>query len=293
VPFTDDTLAAAEPGSGTDPTPVPSTDGAAAAALDAEARADETEVLEAIFGEAYRSTSSAARCALDDDREVVVVAALPAAYPRARPRFTIESLRSLSALSCATRDDVRASASAAAAVCPPGICLFEAFSAALDTWRGLCDAAAGAAAAEEDDAAAATAAVELQAEAAAEVLRSESTTLSRRLIYSHHIISGIKRSAMRDLSHNLGVSALVKIGWPGIILLEGRREAVEFFVAVIQRWRWKRIVVRGEEDVEVGADVDAARAVVPPRWSEYDDMSVFAAVCEQAGLRELFMRIFK
>lgn len=121
--------------------------------------------------------------------------------------------------------------------------------------------------------------------------------LSRKLVYSHHIIADSKRAGLKELSLALGVTALVKIGWPGVIVLEGERTAVEAFVCVIQRWRWKHLVVRGEQevDVEAGSGLDAARALPPRFFAEFgpSGMADLARTCREAGLEELFRRIFK
>jgi hypothetical protein len=53
--------------------------------------------------------------------------------------------------------------------------------------------------------------------------------LGRRLIYSHHIISKTKRSDMRQLAAHYKLTGYVKIGWPGIVILEGRDEDCNAF----------------------------------------------------------------
>jgi hypothetical protein len=53
---------------------------------------------------------------------------------------------------------------------------------------------------------------------------SSSIILGRRLIYSHHIISKTKRADMRNLASHYKLTGYVKIGWPGIVILEGRDE---------------------------------------------------------------------
>lgn len=120
--------------------------------------------------------------------------------------------------------------------------------------------------------------------------------LSRKLIYSHHIIAESKRMGLRELSVALNVTALVKIGWPGVIVLEGETNAVELFVSLIQKWRWKQLVVRGEQEVDIPEKqaLDSFRAL-PKAFVEYgpSQMSAIARTCRDAGLDDLFRRVLK
>ena len=93
------------------------------------------------------------------------------------------------------------------------------------------------------------------------------TELTRRLIYSHHIIAPSKRAGLRECAQILGVTTLVKIGWPGAICLEGPKDRVDA-VNHITRWRWKQLAVRGEQDAETRA--------LPRIFLETSDMSTFA-----------------
>ena len=45
--------------------------------------------------------------------------------------------------------------------------------------------------------------------------------LGRRIIYSHHIIANSKRRGLVDLASQYNLGGYAKIGWPGIILIEG------------------------------------------------------------------------
>ena len=113
----------------------------------------------------------------------------------------------------------------------------------------------------------------------------EGTELTRRLIYSHHIIAPSKRAGLRECAQILGVTTLVKIGWPGAICLEGPKDRVDAFVNHITRWRWKQLAVRGEQDAETRA--------LPRIFLETSDMSTFAGHLRASGLEELFLRLFK
>ena len=67
---------------------------------------------------------------------------------------------------------------------------------------------------------------------------------------------------------------------------------VETFISVIQGWRWKKLAVRGEQEVEGAAGLDALRAL-PPVFLELTDMSALASMLRAAGLEALFRRLFK
>mmetsp|Transcript_4851 Transcript_4851/g.6865 ORF Transcript_4851/g.6865 Transcript_4851/m.6865 type:complete len:258 (+) Transcript_4851:5777-6550(+) len=128
------------------------------------------------------------------------------------------------------------------------------------------------------------------------LITEKNTRLARKIIYSHHIIADSKRAGLRELALAFQVSALVKIGWPGVIVLEGHESRVDAFVSYIQRWRWKKLIVRGEEflSMEEGTNIDNLRAL-PCAFIEYGphDMSILAQTCRDAGLEELFMRVFR
>eukprot|EP00471_Norrisiella_sphaerica_P004388 CAMPEP_0184481754 /NCGR_PEP_ID=MMETSP0113_2-20130426/3320_1 /TAXON_ID=91329 /ORGANISM="Norrisiella sphaerica, Strain BC52" /LENGTH=337 /DNA_ID=CAMNT_0026861081 /DNA_START=139 /DNA_END=1152 /DNA_ORIENTATION=- len=65
--------------------------------------------------------------------------------------------------------------------------------------------------------------------------------LGRRLIFSHHIINTAKREAVVKFAVQLGLSGCSKIGWPGVILIEGLEENVREYVDAISRLRWKHL----------------------------------------------------
>jgi len=51
--------------------------------------------------------------------------------------------------------------------------------------------------------------------------RTSIQILGRRIIYSHHIISSTKRKDLRQLATHYKLGGYMKIGWPGIIIIEG------------------------------------------------------------------------
>ena len=114
----------------------------------------------------------------------------------------------------------------------------------------------------------------------------EDSRWGRRLIYSHHIISTIKRRDLAQLAKQYQLTGYVKIGWPGIILIEGWEEDCISFYDDIRRWNWKYLVVRGEMQEET-------RLQLFNRFEEVDDMSVVADACRNVGLEALFRTSMK
>lgn len=129
---------------------------------------------------------------------------------------------------------------------------------------------------------------------------SESTNdghlvLGRRLIYSHHIISKQKRADIKDLASDLDLTGYMKIGWPGLLIIEGRDEDCIQFYNAIRRWSWQYLVVRGEQQQEVvvhhNQTLDSVRLF--PSFEEVESMSVVADHCRQVGLEALFRTSMK
>jgi hypothetical protein len=110
--------------------------------------------------------------------------------------------------------------------------------------------------------------------------------LGRRLIYSHHLISKIKRADLRDLASHYNLTGYAKIGWPGIILIEGMEEDCIHFYDDIRGWSWKYLVVRGEQQVHNGTRKFES-------FVETDDMSLVAEHCRKVGLEALFRTSMK
>ena len=124
----------------------------------------------------------------------------------------------------------------------------------------------------------------------------EGEVLGRRLCYSHHIINAAKRKAVVEWAVQLGLGGFSKIGWPGIIVVEGREQNVEEYCRALQRLRWKHFTVRGEDTVTIppGEDLDESRRL-PSHFTELpeDGMSRLAAAMTAAGLRDLFLTSMK
>lgn len=77
----------------------------------------------------------------------------------------------------------------------------------------------------------------------------DTKVLGRRCIYYHHILSSYKRCFIQNAARRLELRGFCKVGYPGILIVEGCEEACELYVQLLQRLRWKLMVVRGEEKI--------------------------------------------
>ncbi|KAL3776170.1 hypothetical protein HJC23_000128 [Cyclotella cryptica] len=125
---------------------------------------------------------------------------------------------------------------------------------------------------------------------------SRAATLGRRCIYSHHIIASSKRKALASLASEYDLGGYVKIGWPGIIIVEGCETSCVSFVDEIKSWRWQYLSVRFEEQTEIsdGEDIDSRR-LLPHAFMELgeDDMSRLARYCRDNGLEHMLLACLK
>ena len=134
--------------------------------------------------------------------------------------------------------------------------------------------------------------------------------LGRRLIYSHHIISKIKRSDIKSLASEYNLTGYMKVGWPGLIIIEGLEEDCIAFYEEIKPWSWQYLVVRGEQQQQIVAVVvpeqeqqvnnnnttissilDSHRKF--DKFLEVEDMSLVAQHCRDVGLEALFKTSMK
>ena len=133
---------------------------------------------------------------------------------------------------------------------------------------------------------------EIETEARSEV---DEVVLGRRLIHSHHIIAQSKRKAIVELADQYNIGGYFKIGWPGIIVIEGEECDCTAYIDEIRSMRWQHLVVRGEEHVTVKGQEELKQARVLPHKMHGlgDDMSCIAERCKLVGLEELFLTSMK
>lgn len=118
----------------------------------------------------------------------------------------------------------------------------------------------------------------------------QAPVLGRRAIYFHHVINPNKRRIVKDWASELQLGGFSKIGWPGIVIVEGREADVQDYVRRLQHLRWKQMTVRGEEIEATGVTVDAMRRL-PHDFHEFPEngMSALATACRESGVLELFL----
>lgn len=125
--------------------------------------------------------------------------------------------------------------------------------------------------------------------------------LARKLIYSHHIIAKSKRKAIADLSRDFQLGGYAKIGWPGIIIIEGEESNCDKFYDTIRPMKWQHLVMRGEERLLIeNHDINSlnAKRCFPIKMVELaeDQMSHLADICREANIEALFktsMRMYE
>jgi len=126
--------------------------------------------------------------------------------------------------------------------------------------------------------------------------KKERYILERRVIYSHHIIASSKRRAISDLSKHYNLGGYYKIGWPGIIILEGLQDNCQMFYDEIKTMRWQYLVQRGCQTFTFDSLSDLEGNFVFERGMLElggDDMSILGKKCQDVGLHDLFMTAFK
>ncbi|KAM6497522.1 hypothetical protein JOM56_007995 [Amanita muscaria] len=64
------------------------------------------------------------------------------------------------------------------------------------------------------------------------------------LLTSHHLVSITKRRSLQEWSSSLSISGFAKVGYPGVIYAEGKRDDVEEFVANVKAMQWLALRVR-------------------------------------------------
>lgn len=121
-----------------------------------------------------------------------------------------------------------------------------------------------------------------------------SLSISRVLIYSHHIRSEMKKKEIREQANFFDLGGIWKDGFPGIIVVEGESNNVIEYTKIIQRLKWQHIVVRGEETDELPLDgtIDQYRKL--PQPLQYcSTMSELGELANKHGIHELFMSMRK
>ena len=127
-------------------------------------------------------------------------------------------------------------------------------------------------------------------------LSRQPAAIGRRAIYFHHIIANNKRQFVIQEALRLRLGGFSKIGWPGIVIIEGDESHCQEYVSRLQHLRWKQMVVRGEqvEEINESQSIDTLRKI-PLAFREFptDGMSELATACREADVEDLFLATMK
>ncbi|KAH8926027.1 hypothetical protein BT69DRAFT_1215854, partial [Atractiella rhizophila] len=117
------------------------------------------------------------------------------------------------------------------------------------------------------------------------------------LFWSHHLLATSKRKSIVDWCDELGLWGVAKPGYPGVILVEGKRDVlVDEFVNRIKRLQWKALQVRCEEHDRSTRLADEVKARTPterPRSIEVETMGEMAELMKRAQLEDVFLTAMK
>ena len=88
----------------------------------------------------------------------------------------------------------------------------------------------------------------------------------------------------------------MKIGWPGVIIVEGSKSSCRLFVDNVTSWRWQHLSVRAEERMEIPSNDDLdSNGQLPREFIKLgeDHMLEMAKYCWEAGLEHMFFVCLK
>ncbi|EJD38355.1 hypothetical protein AURDEDRAFT_172596 [Auricularia subglabra TFB-10046 SS5] len=101
----------------------------------------------------------------------------------------------------------------------------------------------------------------------------------RALLFFHHILSSKKKAFIRDEGRALGVSGLCKVGYPGVLVVQGPDERVQEYVSRVKRLRWQSCTVNANDPL---AESELA-TTFKDRVRELDELKALGREMELAG----------
>lgn len=112
-----------------------------------------------------------------------------------------------------------------------------------------------------------------------------------RIMWFHHIRNPLKRKSILNWSSELYLYGGTKIGYPGVVYIEGLEDNCCEMVRRLKTLRWKAIVVRyvDKRECENMEDVDKKR-IFPKTFSEYgnDEMNEVYKIFKEKGMENIF-----
>ncbi|KAJ7045148.1 hypothetical protein C8F04DRAFT_1388713 [Mycena alexandri] len=100
------------------------------------------------------------------------------------------------------------------------------------------------------------------------------------LFTSHHLISPKKRRSLQQWSNSLSVAGFAKVGYPGVIYLQGAEGSVEEFVANVKAMQWLALRLRFLESLP-SKDGDEAQG-----WTEFEKVGEAVEMMRRLGLED-------
>lgn len=115
--------------------------------------------------------------------------------------------------------------------------------------------------------------------------------LGFRIMWFHHIRNPLKRKSILNWSSELGLYGGTKIGYPGVVYIEGLEENCCEMVRRLKTLRWKAIVVRYVDKTlcENMDDIDNKRKF-PKTFTEYgnDELNEVFKIFKDKGMETIF-----
>lgn len=107
------------------------------------------------------------------------------------------------------------------------------------------------------------------------------------LFTSHHLISPNKRRSLQQWTSSLQLSGFAKVGYPGVIYVEGERENIEEFVDNVKAMQWLALKVRFVEPLgERLSDIGRKR-----RWIELHKVGEVVEEMRKLGREECIVEM--
>ncbi|KAJ7726385.1 hypothetical protein B0H16DRAFT_1383959 [Mycena metata] len=108
----------------------------------------------------------------------------------------------------------------------------------------------------------------------------ESGARFHALFTSHHLISPKKRRSLQQWSNSLSVTGFAKVGYPGVIYVQGVESSVEEFVANVKAMQWLALRLRFLEPLPA-KDGGEARG-----WTEFEKVGEAVETMRRLGLED-------
>jgi hypothetical protein len=98
------------------------------------------------------------------------------------------------------------------------------------------------------------------------------------LFTSHHLISPKKRRSLQQWSGSLAVTGFAKVGYPGVIYVQGEEGSVEEFVENVKAMQWLALRLRFLEPLPISESGQAQG------WTEFEKVGEAVEAMRRLGL---------